>query len=71
MEFSLYIYVSTNELTLIKNDVLTTESAGQSIIIKELYSIDLVYNQIGGSSNVIASVDNNDFFSIGSLVKID
>ena len=61
--FTIY-NVSSDTITLIKNDTLTTESAGQNITIQELYSIDLVFNQIGGSSNVIASMDNNDYFSI-------
>lgn len=61
--FTIY-NVSATQITLIKNDTLTTEAAGSSITLKELYSVDMVFNQIGGSSNVIASVDSNDFYSV-------
>ena len=56
--------VSATELTLIKNDVLTTEAAGATVTVQELYSVDLVFNQIGGSSNTVVSVDSNDYYSI-------
>ena len=56
--------VSTDTITLIKNDTLVNESPGSTVTLQELYSVDLVYNQIGGSSNVIASVDSNSFYSV-------
>ena len=56
--------VSSSSLTLIEQDILETEAAGNTITIKELYNVDISYSQINGTTNSIKSQDSNGNYQV-------
>jgi hypothetical protein len=56
--------VTSTTITLIEQDILATESAGQTITLQELFLVNMSYNHINGTTNSIKSLNNNGTFQI-------
>lgn len=62
--------VTTTTITLIEQDVLATESAGQTVTLQELFLVNLSYNHIDGTINSIKSLDSNGTFQVENNYSI-
>jgi hypothetical protein len=56
--------VESTTITLIEQDILATESAGQTITLQELFLVNMSYNHINGTTNSIKSLDSNGSFQV-------
>lgn len=56
--------VTSTTITLIEQDILATESAGQTITIQELFLVNMSYNHINGTTNSIKSLNNNGTYQV-------